>query len=158
MEAQHRWWKRVQPMGDWEENVFQQKILSLQRERTPCGQARRIQWSGAVDFPRVNPMIQTQTADSTVGSGCTLVSEMGFCKTQKSYLDPQDDAMIEMRRQRQERRREKDGRLSPSHCTEHDKRCDGSKQLFDARKRHYWERHHVLKAHHHKPELRSWKE
>ena len=29
LEAQHRWWKRVQPMGDWEEDGFQAKISSL---------------------------------------------------------------------------------------------------------------------------------
>ena len=41
LEAQHRWWQRAQPMGDWEEDVFQAKISSLQREKTPCesGQA-----------------------------------------------------------------------------------------------------------------------
>ena len=60
-EAQHRWWKRVQPMGGWEEDVSPQKILSLQRERTPCEQARRIRWTGAVNFPRIKPILQMLT-------------------------------------------------------------------------------------------------
>ena len=31
LEAQHRWWKRVQPMGEWEEDVFQATVSNLQR-------------------------------------------------------------------------------------------------------------------------------
>ena len=76
-DSQHRWWKRVQPMDDWEENVFQAKILSPQRERAPCEQARCIQWTGAVDLPRINPMIQVQTPQVTLGR------KMGFCKKTK---------------------------------------------------------------------------
>ena len=30
LEAQHRWWKRVQPIGEWEEEVFQAKLSSIQ--------------------------------------------------------------------------------------------------------------------------------
>ena len=57
LEAQHRWWKRAQPMGDWEEDVFQTKISCLQK-KTPCEQAPRIQWTGVVDFPRIDPTLQ----------------------------------------------------------------------------------------------------
>ena len=34
MEVLHRWWKRVQPMVDWEEDVFQTEISSPQRKNT----------------------------------------------------------------------------------------------------------------------------
>ena len=100
-DSQHRWWKRVQPTDDWEENVFQAKILSPQRERAPCEQARCIQWTGAVDLPRINPMTQVQTPQVTLGR------KMGSAKKQNSYLDPQGDTMVEMRRLCLERRREK---------------------------------------------------
>ena len=33
LEAQHRWWKRAQRMGDWEEDVFCTKISSPKREK-----------------------------------------------------------------------------------------------------------------------------
>ena len=47
-------------MGDWEEDVFRAKISSLQTEKTPCEQALRIQRTGMVNFPRVDPMLQEQ--------------------------------------------------------------------------------------------------
>ena len=45
LEAQHRWWKRVQLMGEWEENVLKAKMMSLQREKAPFEQALSIQWT-----------------------------------------------------------------------------------------------------------------
>ena len=66
VEAQHRRWKRIQPMGDWEEDVIELKMSSLQREKTPSEQALRIRWTGAVNFPRSDPILQG--TDSTFGS------------------------------------------------------------------------------------------
>ena len=40
-------------------------------------------------------------------SDCTVGRKMGFCKNRKSYLEPHNDTMVEMRRLCLERRREK---------------------------------------------------
>ena len=37
-----------------------QAKISSQREKTPCEQALRIQWTGMVNFPRVDPTLQEQ--------------------------------------------------------------------------------------------------
>ena len=110
VEAQHQWWMRDQPMGDWEEDVFIAKILSLQKEKTPCDQARRIQWAGVVDFPRIDPTLQELIPPlGAVTRGIEhLAVKWGSAKNKNSHLDPHDDTMIEMRRLCLERRREKD--------------------------------------------------
>ena len=103
LEAQHRWWKRVQPMGEWEDG-FPAKISGLQREKTPCEQALRIQWSDAVNFPRNDPTLQE--AIPFLGAVTNTIAHAAA--KWSSDLDSQDDTMIEMRRLCLERRREKD--------------------------------------------------
>ena len=34
VEAQHRWWKRVQPIGDWEEDVLKSKDVESSKGKT----------------------------------------------------------------------------------------------------------------------------
>ena len=63
-----------------------------------------------VNFPRVDPTLQEQTP--LLGTVTTAIAhsavKWGSAKNKTSYLDPQDDTMIEMRRLCQDRRREKD--------------------------------------------------
>ena len=65
---------------------FSGKILSLQRERTPCGQDHRIWWTGAVDFPRIYLIFQMQTTQ--LGEFTRAIAhsaaKMGFCKKTKN--------------------------------------------------------------------------
>ena len=91
-------------MGDWEENVFKAKMSSLQREKTPCEQALRIQWTGMVNFPRVD---QIPLLGAVTNAIAHSAAKWSSAKNKKSYFDPQDDAMIEMRRLCLERRRKR---------------------------------------------------
>ena len=110
LEAQHRWWKRVQSMGDWEGDVFQAKMSSLQREKTQCEQApaHPVDRRGESSKNGCDTAGTSSTFGSSYECNCTLGSEMGFCEKLKSYLDPQGDTMIEARRFCLDRRREKD--------------------------------------------------
>ena len=92
-----RVWKRVQTLGDWEEDVLKAKMSSLRRERTPCEQALRIRWTGAVNFPRSDPTLHEQTAlrEAVTNAIAQVAGRRGSAKYKKSYLDPQEDAMIE---------------------------------------------------------------
>ena len=89
LEAQHRWWKRVQPLGDWEEDVFQAKMASLQRETTPCEQAFRIRWTGAVKVPRRDPTLQEQTPRFWEQLRMQFIAQaagkMGLCKKIRNH-------------------------------------------------------------------------
>ena len=64
--------------------------------KTPCEQALRIQWTGMVNFPRVDPTLQEQTP--LLGTVTTAIAhsavKWGSAKNKTSYLDPQDDTMI----------------------------------------------------------------
>ena len=97
-------------MGEWEEDVFKAKMSCLQEEKTQCEQALRIQWTGAVNFSRIDPTLQEKiplfgaVTNAIAHSAVKWVS----ARQRKSYLHPQDDTMIEVRRLRLERRREKD--------------------------------------------------
>ena len=53
LEAQHRWWKRVQPMGEGRKTFRKKKkLLSVQREKKTCEQDNRTQWTGAFEFSK----------------------------------------------------------------------------------------------------------
>ena len=74
LEALHRWWKRVQPMG--------QKCRFYKERETPCEQALRIPVNRRSEFSK--KLSDSAGTDSTFASSyecnCTLGSEMGFCK------------------------------------------------------------------------------
>ena len=41
LDENHRWWKRAQPMGDWDESTFQAKLKKLEKEKnTECESPR----------------------------------------------------------------------------------------------------------------------
>ena len=104
-EAQHRWWKRAQPMGGWEEDVFIAKISSLRREKHRVNKLFVSGGTGAVNFPRSDPILQERTPLLGVITNAIAPSAVkrGSAKNKKSCLDPQDDGMIAMRRLCQER-------------------------------------------------------
>ena len=54
LDKNHRWWKRKQPIGDWEESSFQLKLKKLEEE-VQNTKALWVQWDGEVYFPRGDP-------------------------------------------------------------------------------------------------------
>ena len=61
-------------MGEWEEDVF--KDVEFTEEKNTCEQALRIQWTGAVNFPRIDPTLQEQIPLL----GAVTKKIMGCCK------------------------------------------------------------------------------
>ena len=53
LDDKHRWWKRMQPMGDWEESSFQTKLKKLEEEKIQNAKALWVQWDGDVNFSQI---------------------------------------------------------------------------------------------------------
>ena len=62
LEEKHRWWKRIQQMGNWDEFIFREKLKKLEKGKTLSEKARRIQWKGDLNFLRGDlPLLDTVT-------------------------------------------------------------------------------------------------
>ena len=79
LDEKHSWWKRAQPMGDWDESTFQAKLNKLEEEKTQNVKALGVQWDGDVDFRR-GDLPSFKDNDK---SGLTVGNEMVFCNTHK---------------------------------------------------------------------------
>ena len=89
---------------------LKQRCRVFKEKKTPCEQAHRTRWTGAVNFPRSDPTLQEQTPlwEAVTNAIAQSAGKWVSAKNKKSYLDPQDDAMNEMRRLCLEGRRDKD--------------------------------------------------
>ena len=96
-------------MGEWEEDVLEAKMMSLQRENTVRTSPSH-SVDSAVTFPRIDPTLQEHIP--LLGAVKNAIAhsavKWGSARHRKSYLHPQDDTMIEVRRLCLERRLEKD--------------------------------------------------
>ena len=104
VEEKHLWWKRFQPMGNWDDIIFREQLENLekgqaQNEKALCTRTRM---NGDLNFPRGDiPSLDTLTK-ATVQSAM----KWGFAKTTGSRNDV--DRKNEIKRLNAERKREKD--------------------------------------------------
>ena len=88
LEAQDLWWKRVQPVGDWEEDGFQAKISNLQKRKF-ASSSHPVVRCGEEQIPLVGAVMNTIAHSALKWSSA---------KNKTLYLDSQYDTMIEIRR------------------------------------------------------------
>ena len=101
-ELQHRWWRRWPPNGGWEEEVFAQKVVSIQRETTPCEDARRLRLDRPGGLaPRFDPSSHELIAalGSVTTATATSAIKWGAARCRKLRLQPGDPAKTELQKQ-----------------------------------------------------------
>ena len=52
LDEKHRWWKRAQPMSDWEESFCQTKLKKVGGRNIQNERALWDEWDEEVNFPR----------------------------------------------------------------------------------------------------------
>ena len=101
LDEKHRWWKRIQPMGDWEESSSQTKLKKVGGRKIQNAKALWDQWDCEVNFPPSDlPMLKTMA--EVVSQSAT---KWGAASCKCSHED--DNRKNDIRRLHAERKREK---------------------------------------------------